>query len=169
LPFELFLQRLNAQGLEISSPWMDTFDGEQLILEEHKEWSAKERWVGCQEMDECVRETWTSTKHCPNQCCKLGQAAQVILTVSQLQGSKAKWLHATELKHRHCDLSKDGDAALDQYLSLAKSRQGFLCQTRNHVSQSTAAPLLVNRRIRAISNDPVTESSEASSKASLKL
>ncbi len=30
LPTELFLQRLNAQGLEIFSPWVDKVDGKQL-------------------------------------------------------------------------------------------------------------------------------------------
>ena len=31
--FELFLQRLSAQCLEISSPWVDNLGGEQLVLE----------------------------------------------------------------------------------------------------------------------------------------
>jgi hypothetical protein len=55
LPFELFLQRLNAQGLEILSPWVD--DEKQLILEAvwaelHKAWADKEWWAGCREIDE---------------------------------------------------------------------------------------------------------------------
>ena len=60
-PTELFLQRLNAQGLEISSPWRDNMAGEKLILEAvwqdvYKAWSDKELWAGCQEMDACVRD-----------------------------------------------------------------------------------------------------------------
>ncbi len=48
---------------------MDTLDGEQLILEAvwqdvHKAWAEKQRWVGFQEMDECVKDTWASAKHC---------------------------------------------------------------------------------------------------------
>ena len=48
-PLELFLQRLNSQGLEISSPWANST--EQFILEAvcpevHKAWAEKERWAG---------------------------------------------------------------------------------------------------------------------------
>jgi hypothetical protein len=105
--FELFLQLLNAQGLEISSPWVDNLDGEQLILEAvwpdvHKAWTAKERWAGCCDINDPILEAWASAKHCLHACQKLGQAAQAILTVLQLLGSQTKWLHATELKHRYC-------------------------------------------------------------------
>ena len=143
-PTELFLQRLNAQGLEISSPWGDNLAGEQLILEAvwqdvYKAWSDKERWAGCQEMDDCVRDAWASAKHCLHACRKLGQAVPAILTVSQLRGSQAKWLHTTELKHRHCDMTKDEITALVQYLSQAENRQELLSQPQNPASQSTVA------------------------------
>jgi ribonuclease HI len=143
--FELFLQRLNAQGLEISSPWVDNLDGEQLILEAvwpdvHKAWTAKERWAGCRDIDDPIREAWASAKHCLHACQKLGQAAPAILTVLQLRGSQTKWLHATELKHRHCELTKDEISALEQYLSLAESRQGIVSQLQNHLSQSAVVP-----------------------------
>ncbi len=60
--FELFLQLLNVQGLEISSPWVDNLNEEQLILEAvwpdvHKAWAAKERWAGCRDFDDLIRET----------------------------------------------------------------------------------------------------------------
>jgi hypothetical protein len=55
----MFLQRLNAQGLEISSPGVDNLEEQQLILEAvwpdlHKAWTAKERGAGCLEIDEQV-------------------------------------------------------------------------------------------------------------------
>ena len=147
--FELFLQRLSAQGLEISSPWVDNLGGEQLVLEAvwpdvHRAWAAKERWAGCREIDEPIREDWTSAKHCLHACQKLGQAAPAILTVVQLRGSQTKWLHASELKHRHCELTKDEISGLEQYLSLAEHRQGIMNQSRNHLSQSAVVPQLVS-------------------------
>ena len=62
-PLELFLQRLNSQGLEKSSPWANST--EQFILEAvwpevHKAWAEKERWAGCTELDEPVRADWIS-------------------------------------------------------------------------------------------------------------
>jgi hypothetical protein len=119
----LFLRLLNAQGLEISSPWVGNSDGEQLILEAvwpdvHTAWAAKERWAGCSDIDYPIQEAWASAKHCLHACQKLSQAAQAILTVLQLRGSQTKWLHATDLKHRHCksESTKDEISALEQYL-----------------------------------------------------
>ena len=71
--------------------------------------------------------------------CRKGQAVPAILTVSQLKGSQAKWLHTTELKHRHCDKTKDEITALVQYLSQAENRQELLSQPQNPASQSTVA------------------------------
>ena len=63
-PTELFLQRLNAQGLEISSPWGDNLAGEKLILEAvwqdvYKAWIDKGHWAGCQEIDDDASTAYT--------------------------------------------------------------------------------------------------------------
>jgi hypothetical protein len=155
---ELFLQRLNAQGLEISSPWGDNLADAQLILEAvwqdvYKALTDKECWAGCQEMDDCVQDAWANAKHYLQVCSKLGQTVPAILTVSQLRGSQAQWLHTTELKHQHCDLTKDETAALVWYLSQAENSQELLSQPQHLTLQSTVAP------------PPASESSCASSPA----
>ena len=48
-PLELFLQRLNSQDLEISSPWANSteqFIQQAVWPEVHKAWAEKERWAG---------------------------------------------------------------------------------------------------------------------------
>ena len=107
-PLEMFLQRLNSQGLEISSPWANST--EQFILEAvwpelHKAWAEKERWEGCTELDEPVRADWIRAKQCLQACLKLGQAVPAILTVQQLRGSQLQWLQPPELRHRRCHLT----------------------------------------------------------------
>ena len=118
--------------------------GEKLILEAvwqdvYKAWNDKEHWAGCKEIDDCVRDAWASAKHCLHACRKLGQATPAILTVSQLRGSQAKWLHTTELKHRHCDLTKDEAVALVKYLSQAENRPECLSQPQDHALKATGA------------------------------
>ncbi len=97
-PLELFLQRLNSQGLEISSPWAN--NTEQLILEAvwpevHSAWAEKEQWAGCTELDEPIRADWTRAKQCLQACQKLGRAEPAILTVQQLRGSRRDYGHRT--------------------------------------------------------------------------
>ncbi len=142
-PLELFLQRLNSQGLEISSPWANST--EQLILEAvwpevHKAWEEKERWAGCTELDEPILADWTRAKLCLQACQKLGRAAPAILTVQQLRGSQSRWLHLTELKHRHCHLTSEEFLALRSHLAQADER--LVPHNQDNIRPQLAMPLL---------------------------
>ena len=74
-PLKLFLQRLNTQGLEISSLWASC--DEQLILEAiwpdlHRAWVEEELWAGCKEQDDQGQADWASKTQCLQACQKLG-------------------------------------------------------------------------------------------------
>jgi hypothetical protein len=74
-PLEMLLQRLNSQGLEISSPWANIT--KQLILEAvwpkvHRAWAEKEQWAGCTKLDEPIQADWIRAKQCLQACQKLG-------------------------------------------------------------------------------------------------
>jgi len=141
-PLEMLLQRLNSQGLEISSPWANIT--EQLILEAvwpevHKAWAEKEQWAGCTELDEPIQADWIRAKQCLQACQKLGRAEPAILTVQQLRGSQSQWLQITELKHRKCHLTPDELLALGSHLSQTDKRQGL--QSQDHLRPPPVIPL----------------------------
>ena len=131
-PLDLFLQRLNSQGLEISSPWANSTElliTEAVWPEVHKAWAEKERWADCTELDEPVQADWTRAKQCLQTCQKLGQAVPAILTAQQLRGSQLQW--PAERKHRKCHLTSEEFLALGSFFSQADNRQGL--HSSNHV------------------------------------
>jgi hypothetical protein len=74
---ELFLLRLNEQGLEISCPWESDHDEsliEVLWPRLYGAWLEKSRWTGCRELDASVHATWVAAKNCLHACKKLGNA-----------------------------------------------------------------------------------------------
>jgi hypothetical protein len=116
---ELFLLRLNEQGLEISSPWESDHDEsliEVLWPRLHGAWLEKSRWAGCRELDASVHATWVAAKNCLHACKKLGNAKPPILAVNQFRGSQTRWLHVSELKKRQCHLSLEEYTTLTSWL-----------------------------------------------------
>ena len=128
---ELFLYRLDEQGLEVSSPWGA---GEEVSIAEslwpalHRAWLRKQQWSGCTELDESVLTEWDHAQLCVRACRKLGNVEPAIWAVSQLRGSQSQWLDITELRHRRCHLTSAEYAALVSWLPscrlLPPSRRG---------------------------------------------
>jgi len=116
---ELFLLRLDEQGLEISSPWPPCADqsiAAVLWPRLYPAWLEKERWSGCRELDEDVQSEWGKVQLCLQACRKLGNAEPAILTLTQLRGHHAGWLQVSELRRRRCQLSSAEYSALVSWL-----------------------------------------------------
>ena len=85
---ELFLLRLDEQGLEISSPWEACevkSIAEVLWPRIHRAWLEKERWTGCREVIDDVRQEWDQAQVCLKACAKLGNAEPAVLSVLYLR------------------------------------------------------------------------------------
>ena len=121
---ELFLQRLDEQGLEISSPWRN---GEEESLAEglwpalHRAWLRKQQWLGCTELEESVQTEWDRAQLCMRACRKLGNVEPAIWAASHLRGSQHRWLDAVELRRRQCHLTPAEYGALVSWLPPCKS------------------------------------------------
>ena len=116
---ELFLSRLDEQGLEISSPWMAP--EAQSITEIlwpriHKAWLDKERWTGCREVIDDVQREWDQALVCLRACAKLGRTEPAILSILQLSGCQAQWMHIDELRKRQCCITSSEYATLTSWL-----------------------------------------------------
>ena len=116
---ELFLSRLDEQGLEISSPWEACEAksiAEVLCPLIHRAWLEKERWTGCREVIDDVRHEWDLAQVCLKACEKLGSAEPAILSVPQLRGRQAQWMHIEEIRKRQCYLTPSEFATLTSWL-----------------------------------------------------
>jgi hypothetical protein len=105
---ELFLLRLDEQGLEISSPCeVGTDDSIVQVLwpRIYSAWLEKVRWRGCREIADEVRTEWDQARLCMETCGKLGCAIPTILSIPQLRGSQTRWLRNDELRRWQCHLT----------------------------------------------------------------
>ncbi len=81
---QLFLLRLDEQGLEISSPWEERAD--KSLLEAlspllHKAWLKTERWAGCTGVVDEVQSEWDQAQLCLKACEKLGNAEPAVTSI----------------------------------------------------------------------------------------
>jgi hypothetical protein len=121
---ELFLQRLDEQGLEISSPWSNSAEeslAEGLWPALHRAWLRKQQWLGCTELEESVQAEWDRAQLCMRACRKLGNVEPAIWAVSHLRGSQQRWLDVMELRRRQCHLTPAEYSALVSWLPPCRS------------------------------------------------
>ena len=117
---ELLLQRLDEQGLEVSSPWEPPAREEQLIAAAlwprlWRVWKVKETWLGCTELSEDLRVEWDQARVCLSAIRRLGRAG--LLTVSQLMHSGGGWLGRSALMPAGYRLSASEHTTLMQWLT----------------------------------------------------
>ncbi len=116
---EIFLLRLNEQGLEIPNPWESNHD-ESLIEvfwpRLHGAWLEKSPRAGCRELDASVHATCVAAKYYLHACKKLGNVRPPILAVNHFRGPQTQWLHVSELKKRQFHLSLDEYTTLTSWL-----------------------------------------------------
>ena len=102
---ELFLLRMDEQGLDTSIPWGNS--GEDSIVgtlwpKLYATWLSKEQWAGCREVVEDVQLAWEQAQLCLAACAELGSAVPAILSLSQFRGSQTQWLRLDGFWSRHC-------------------------------------------------------------------
>ena len=123
---ERFLLRLDERGLEISSPWGSSTDStllEALWPRLHKAWLEKERWAGCTEVIDEVRNEWDQAQLCLKACGKLGSAEPAITSIRNFSDSQHQWLHVEALKKRKCHLTTPEHTALTSWLSMMTAQE----------------------------------------------
>jgi hypothetical protein len=123
---ELFLLRLDEQGLNISSPWgisgKDSIVG-TLWPKLYATWLRKEQWAGCREVIEDVLVAWEQAQVCLAACAGLGNAEPAIRSISQFRGTQTQWLHIDVLASGHCHLTPLEHATITSWLSMTGSQQ----------------------------------------------
>jgi len=144
---ERLLDRLDKQGLEISSPWGD--NQEEYVVAAlwpriHKAWLAKEKRAGDQEELDAERSEWSLAQLCLKACRKLGCSdPAAILSTAQLKGSQARWLCLEELRTRKCHLTASEHAALTSWLPEPLRREAGELPARLEASLSEASEFLM--------------------------
>ena len=114
---ELLLQRLDEQGLEVSSPWTPCdkpLVSAALWPRLWRVWEAKENWAGCTELDEVLQGEWHQALECLQAIRRLGQVG--ILTVPQLVNSSRRWVGRPELISTGCKITELEYNTLVQWL-----------------------------------------------------
>ena len=142
---EMLLARLDEQGLEISSPW--AADDREYIVETlwpriHKAWLEKERWAGCTEVIDDVREEWDQAQLCLKACGKLGSLSTAILSTAQLRGSQTRWMRSDELKSRHCHLTTSEYTTLTSWLPASRESRVEETTGQDASDSATGASLI---------------------------
>ena len=148
---ELFLLRMDEQGLEISSPWAIGADDsivQTLWPRVYRAWLEKERWKGCREVAEEVRKEWDQARSCLEACRKLGCAKRAILNITQLRGCQTRWMCNDELLRRQCHLTSSGYTTFISWLPAT-------CGSGNGVSAEMPA-LTAPEDSGALSDDTTT-------------
>ncbi len=108
--------------LEISSPWIPRAEETITAVLWPRlcmAWTEKERWAGCRELDEEVRNNWRTAQLCMRARKKLRCADPPILSISQPRGSPAQWKHISELQQSRCHLASEEYQALTAWLPAA--------------------------------------------------
>ena len=104
---ELFLWRLDEQGLKISSLW-EPMHGSLIVdifwTQLCGAWRSKEEWAGCSELDSDVERKWMEAKQCLNVVCQLGKSG--LVTLQALKGLEGRGLSLAALIGSACVVSR---------------------------------------------------------------
>jgi len=131
----LYLQRLDEEGIEISSPWSMRRSGGRTIAESLwptlQEIFHRKLREGTIVLDE-PESPWEKAQICVSAINSLGKAG--ILGIQQLKARDGRWLSREQLRDKKCEITKSEHRVLTEWLN--KIPQSADCSGESHPGAS---------------------------------